>query len=427
MQIYSSDLKEFGYSSTRTVDGPKATPQYALFSPDEGLLAVSYDDNSVCIYETNPGIEAIFSEDICGYTQDIFNSEGIKVISNKEAGKLIIWDISLGVPVHEFPLEDKYDSLAVFSPDGRKIAGSYNDDKILLWDAETYMEIAVFGGHESRVTSLLFNQNAELLAAGSENGSVRVWNTITGKLLWKFENVNGSIFDMAFNPDGTQLATSSGDLSDETNGSADIWCLSTGKHLMALQYNSDGNGLNMDLNTLDLFTFKPQNVEYNTNGSKLICFSTTDTTIHIVDSATFTECLSIRSTSGFKGAVFSPDGLNIATLRINNLIEVWDAETGKQLIDFGSPGNTGYVIRYSHDGRWIMAVYFDGIHIYDLKTGNELIFLEQYEWYSDGIFSLDDQRVLLSTYGQSVYAWDLIISPNELVRNARQYLELCGY
>ncbi|MDP3386342.1 MAG: TIR domain-containing protein [Eubacteriales bacterium] len=427
VQIYSIDGTGFGYSSTRIVDGPKAKPQYALYSPDDAFLAVSYDDNSVCIYETHPGTDNIFSENICGYTQDIFNSEGTKAISNKEDGKLIIWDITLGVAAHEFPVEDQYNSLGAFSPDGRKIAGSYNDNKILLWDAETYMEMAVFSGHESQVTSLVFNHNAELLAAGSENGSVRVWNTITGKLLWKFENVNGSIFDMAFNPDGTQLATSSGDLSDETNGSADIWCLSTGKHLMALQYNSDGNGLNMDLNTLDLFTFKPQNVEYNTSGSKLICFSTTDTTVHIVDTATFTECLSIGSTTGFKGAVFSPDGLNIATLGINNFIEVLDAETGKRLMDFGSPGNTGYVIRYSHDGRWIMAVYFDGTHIYDVKTGNELIVLEQYEWYSDGGFSLDDQRVFLSTYGQRAYAWDLIISPHELARNAREYLELCGY
>jgi len=196
---------------------------------------------------------------------------------------------------------------------------------------------------------------------------------------------------------------------------------------MELRYDSDGSGLNMDDNTFELFTFNPQNVEYDPGGTKLICFSTTDATVHVIDTKNFDECLSIRSTSSFKGALFSPDGLHITTLGINNFIGIWDAVTGIQVADFGSSGNSGYVLRYSHDGKWIMAVYFDGVHIYDSKTGEELIVLERFGWYTDGAFSSDDQRILLSTYGQRAYAWDIINSSYDLIKSAREYLELCGY
>ncbi|MBN1622872.1 MAG: TIR domain-containing protein [Clostridia bacterium] len=427
IQIFSNEIFTGSYWKERTVDGHKAGPQYAVFSPDDSFLAVSYDDNSVCIFDTHPGVECTFSEDICGYTTDIFNPDGTRILSNKEAGKLSVWNASSGGPEHEFQTEDGYTSVAVFSPDGRKIAGSYNDDKVMLWDADTYMEIAAFTGHGSKVTCLFFNHDSSLLAVGSENGSVRVWDTVARELLWIFENDSGAIFDMAFSPDGSQLATSSGVSSGYSPGSADIWSLITGERLKNLVYNSDGSGLTMDDNTFELFTFKPQNVEYSPDGTRLICFSTTDATIHIIDTTAFSEHLSLKNVSSFKGAAFSPDGLNIATLGLNNSIEIWDAGTGGQLMDFGNSGTTGYVLRYSHDGRWLMAVYFDGIHIYDVKTGQELFFLEQSEWYSDGMFSSDDQRILISTYGKKAYVWDLITSTNELIRNAREYLEFCGY
>ncbi|MFO7612541.1 MAG: hypothetical protein R6W99_08695, partial [Clostridia bacterium] len=427
IQIYSNEIFTGSYWKERTVNGHASGPQYAVFSPDDVFLAVSYDDNSVCIFDTHPGIECTFSEDICGYTTDIFSLDGTGILSTKVAGKLSVWDVSSVEPEHVYAIEDGYTGIAVFSRDGRKIAGSYNDDKVMIWDADTHTEIAAFTGHDSRVTCLFFNQDAGLLAVGSENGNVRVWDTVTKEPLWIFENDSGAIFDMAFSPDGSQLATSSGVSSGYSPGSANIWSLITGEGLKNLVYNSDGSGLTMDDNTFELFTFKPQNVEYSPDGTKLICFSTTDATIHIIDTAAFTEHVSLKNVSSFKGAVFSPDGLNIATLGLNNSIEIWDAETGKQLMDFGNSGTTGYVLRYSHDGRWLMAVYFDGIHIYDAKTGQELFFLEQNKWYTDGLFSSDDQRILLSTYGKRAYVWDLITSTNELIRNAREYLEFCGY
>ena len=428
VQIYNNGLFTTGsYWLEETIVGHKADPQYALFSPDNTYLAVSYDDNSVCIFDTNPGIESTFAKDICGYTTDMFNSEGTKVISNKESGKYSLWDISNGTKEHEFEIEAGYTGIAVFSPDGGKIAGSYNDDNILVWDSVTYNEIAAFTGTGSNATCIFFNSDASLLAVGSESGSVNVWATGTKELLWTFENENGAVFDIAFSPDGSQLATSTGNHSDEIPGSADIWSLDTGQLLNKVLYASDGSGLDMDNDTFEFFTFKPQNVEYSPDGTMLICFSTTDATMHVIDTTTFAEHISLKGVSSFKGAVFSPDGLTISTLGLNNIIEIWDAVTGTMLMELGNSGNTGYVIRYSHDGRWLMVACFDGIHIYDVKTGQELFLLEQSEWYTDGTFSFDDQRILLSTYGKKAYVWDLITSTNELIRNAREYLEFCGY
>ena len=427
VQIYSREDYGFGYLFIRTVDGHKANPQYALFSPDESYLAVSYDDNSVCIYDTRSDNEHIFSEDICGYSTNIFNHEGNRIISDKEKGKLTVWDVNSAAPVYELIVEEGYASLAVFSPDGRLIAGSYNDDRIMLWDARTGTETKVFTGHESRAACLVFSHDGGLMAAGSEKGDIKVWNTATGKSVWGFKKDSGTVIDMEFSPDGSQLAASFADYGGDSPGSADIWSMLTGELLKTVVYDTDGSGLDINYTTLELFPFRPQNVEYNKDGTRLLCFSTTDATIHIIDTGTSEEYLSIKSVSGFKGAVFSPDGLNIATLGLNDYIEIRDADTGQQVIDFGSPGNTGYIIRYSHDGRWIMAAYFDGIHIYDVNTGKELFVMEQYEWYTDGVFSPDGGRILLSTYGGRAYVWELITSASELIKEAGKYLESCGY
>jgi WD40 repeat protein len=117
-------------------------------------------------------------------------------------------------------------------------------------------------------------------------------------------------------------------------------------------------------------------------------------------------------------AVFSPDGLRIATTGWDATVRILDAATGRQLrmLNGHKPGGFGtYAVGWSRDGTRLFALAPSGTRIWDPRTGRTLLKLgppgggpaPSAVWSPDG-------RQLLTESAVGVKVWDA--STGELQR-----------
>ena len=73
-------------------------------------------------------------------------------------------------------------------------------------------------------------------------------------------------------------------------------------------------------------------------------------------------------------AQYSPDGLHIITASKDGTARVWNAKTGKELLQLIGHNNIIYMARYSRDGLRIVTTSRDStIRIWEANSGKELL------------------------------------------------------
>ncbi|KAG9123460.1 hypothetical protein FRC07_014911 [Ceratobasidium sp. 392] len=104
----------------------------------------------------------------------------------------------------------------------------------------------------------------------------------------------------------------------------------------------------------------------------------------------------------------SSDGSRIVTGSQNQLVQIWDSETGIAVCE-PLKGHTNVVrsVAFSSGGRRIISgSYDDTARIWDSDTGAIVLVLTHATAVMCAIFSPDDQRIVTGTYGGMVHIWD---------------------
>jgi len=182
------------------------------------------------------------------------------------------------------------------------------------------------------LNSAEFSPDGKQVLAGCSDGSIRIWNVKSRTEVAQWQGHSRGVQTAVFSPDGKQILTCGSDQS------ARVWESDTKKEVRRL----------------------------------------------------------IGLPNPVTAAVFSPDGRRLLT-SAGSSAQVWESKTGQKLAELsGHEGGVFFAV-YSHNGRQILTGSGDGTaRLWEANRGTQLRRLDVGVWVTQGAFSLDDQRVVIS-------------------------------
>ncbi len=284
------------------------------------------------------------------------------------------------------------------SSDGKFLAGGYADSTIILWDALSGLKMATFTGHKGQVTSLDFSPDGKQLISGSTDRTVKLWD-IDGKkeITTIRKDFFRGIYQCKFTPDGKRIGIVSWEFlagrTPPVQGFAVVLSLPDGNIIQrfntdhhpasAIDFSADGNKLytatwgfyvkqhdiatgkddwNYDLNDIGYYSAF-QSCDLSPDGTRIVTGGK-DNQIRMLNAADGKLIYLIdayRGHSKWVNAVrFSGDGKLFASASDDQLVKVWETETGKLLYTFRGHTHNIHGLVFSTDNKNIFTSSADG-------------------------------------------------------------------
>lgn len=388
----------------------------ATFSPDgRSIVTTSFDVHGrVQIWDSATGtLKSTFTGGMCQLsTHVVFSPDGknigtsgycsgvdVTILKVDSPGKQYV---GMGTELYQHEGATVHDFK--FSPDGTMVASGGADFTVIAVDLrDQSIKFKLYD--TSPVESLDFSSDSKYIATGNQMGQIKIWNAIpTGQdEIGNIDIQKGAIDTMNISPDGTQIATTTADVTVGT-WNADIWSLVGGAPIQLIGH-----------------TAWIEDIAFSPDGKKVVTGSA-DCTVRTWDSVSGDQLLSLTDKQGcddgtfqFLQASFSPDGKYVEGRKVsmtaigggrNNTTIFWDASTGKQEDNF-SPDLCG---DFSPDGSRMLC----GAYILEFPSGKNLVKVGlEYYFNADfnpvvrvGLFSPDGKQALIGDDFGTVKLWD---------------------
>ena len=418
------------------------------FSPNGQTVAAKKWNSPIQLWDVETGelkreLEAVSEE----MESLVFSHDGRLIAGAGDEG-VYIWDAASGQLKTRFatPIDSRggwllypHDYRIAFLPDNRSIASvSYikYDQKVVasvhVWDAETGQNQLEFGGN---LTGARFAPDGSALAARS-SGKVGLWDLRTGEELTAFEE---GFSQPVFSPDSRFMAASRHNRENDTR-TIQIWdmearalasvietsnrnymlissnCLILARMIMPLR---ETEFVRLDIQGREIAQFlvagssEIASLSFSPDGGSVASSCNdiwlTDDGIRIWDVSTGEEKRHIRTYSG--PSAFSPDGRTVAGVSYGDMIGVWDAETGRTIVELRGYSSSSFA--YSPDGKTIAFNNYAGkeqsiVRFLDISTGKTEEALKAPSGrVSKLTFSRDGTVLAASGSEENIYLWDV--------------------
>lgn len=356
-----------------------------------------------------------------GHTESVysakFSPDGklILTISKDHTAKL--WDATTGILLNTLKGHTDEIYSAVFSPDGERIATASSDGTCRIWETLTGKIIKVLEGHEGRINTVQFSLDGDALLTVATDKSFRIWNFKTGNIISKVFDValranaaeGDFVVQAQFSPDGKSV------LSSSQVYFAQVWDAATGKLKFNLEnkpfieyavFSNDGNWLVTD-NIIrrgdngGWFGGQPNVVNvWNARTGKLF------KTLHVAGG----EINSIE---------FSPDSKKLVA-HANNKVTVLNTTNWKKISEFSCPADYTVNMPYDYTRRTVqfnpveksnqvIARSGDSVMIWDIAQGKLLALLEgTFDRSASFQFSSDGKKIVAGSNQNNGIVWDAV-------------------
>ena len=276
------------------------------------------------------------------------------------------------------------------SPNGQVLATGGSDATIVIWDVETGIEQRCLEGHEDSVYCLAFSPDGQRLFSGSKDETAQLWDAHTGQERQTF-HLGGEVRSVEFSADGRLLLTAT------RSAGAVVWNAKSGARRQVFRPGF----------ALGAARFTPE-------ADRVVLYGESSSVLLQTVATGEREREFYGHLGGVTAAAVSPDGMWLATAD-SDLLRVWELETAelvaewkghedwvtdlsfsansKQLAsvskdgtyklwrasrwgkgwELHEPESFAYAIRFSPDGRRVVAGLSDGTaQIWDARTGKPL-------------------------------------------------------
>jgi WD40 repeat protein/serine/threonine protein kinase/tetratricopeptide (TPR) repeat protein len=423
--------------------GPSVAVNSLAFSPDGKRIVVGRNDGTATVSDVQTGsvlaelrerprVKSPYSRStvLCV----AFSPDGTRIVTGGstngqlDTGEATVWDAGTGQELLELKGHTGMVMSAAFSPDGARIVTGGYDKTAKVWEVPSARPegFVQTGGPPPELNALA--PNAPCAAFSSDGarlvvGGIRptVWDVRTRTALVELKEPRDFGTSLALSKDGTRVVTG-GQRSGEVGGHATVWDARTG----------------MILAELKGFQSTPRSMAFSPDGTRIVIAGAGADELKVCDAATGVVLLDLPLKDALpaqvpkNGAVlppilaagqeggsvaFSPDGARFVTGGISankgipgSGVYVWDARTGKVLVQMKTNGDNDAVlsVSYSKDGTRIVT---GGIGrtatLWNAQTGEALLELKGHtDAVSSAAFNPDATRVVTGSLDGTVRVWD---------------------
>jgi WD40 repeat protein len=314
-----------------------------------------------------------------------------------------------------------------FGADGKTLVTATHDSVLRLWDRETGKELRRFvppvdpnakGAvpvhvYVQGLTRAAISKDGKLLAVALPRNFVQLWDVETGKALQQIKTIGDGVGAMAFPPDGKTLAI---------RGVSDRICFlhdtQTGKQLHKLKPAPPGGmGGNISGGAGDGtgLAFSPD--------SKIIALPELEfNNQKVVGSVTLFEVASGKQirrqeapTNGIAGIAFSPDGKTLV-FNTHTALHFQDADTGKEIRQIKAFFGANWIV-YAPDGKTLAVKGRDQlVRLFDANTGNLVHTVGELPGQKGGNFNANPYGVISTDVVYSADSKTLVIGGQQMPR-----------
>jgi WD40 repeat protein len=354
------------------------------FAPD-GQSFVSVADSTVRVWSFSTGeLLHTFSFPGEGISDARFAPDGHRLVT----ANLVFTNVTDSVRLWDLATEQKIRS---FGGDGfverfEFVAGGHlvttkGPQDVQVWDIETGQLIRSLTGTtqtELAIQGFLTTTNSSTVIAGCLNGRVITWDANTGQILHDFTGEN--IFSLAAGPGTNQILTAHPDnlvrvkdwqvgttlraIAGHTAGAISSagfspdrrYVVSGGNETLIRIWNRTNA---QQIRAFSGFAGGTRVARFSPDGTRILTtFGAPNLSTRLLNAET--GALE-REFLGLSAAVFSPDGLRIATGAPDGTARLWDVATGTQIRLFNTSGSSVSSAAISSNGMVLATGGSDGI------------------------------------------------------------------